>query len=99
MLPGEQSQQVEGLQSKAEIKITHNYWVGLSVECLETEQSTWLPANPLSYARVPASVLPKRPLAWDSIGVGREGVSAEQRRRGLSFRYMKANINPISFTE
>lgn len=37
------------------------------------------PHAPLNHACVPASVLPKHPLAWDSIGVGREGVSAEQR--------------------
>lgn len=35
------------------------------------------PRAPLNCARVSASALPKRPLAWDSIGVGREGVSAE----------------------
>lgn len=57
------------------------------------------PCAPLNCTRVPASALPKRPLARDSIGVGREGVSAEQRGKGLSFRYMKANINLISFTE
>lgn len=47
-LPSEQSRQVEGLWSKAEINITHNYWVGLSSECLETEQRTWLRAKNIS---------------------------------------------------
>lgn len=45
MLPGEQPQQVEALQSKVEIKITHSHWVGLSADFLEREQRSWVPGK------------------------------------------------------
>lgn len=76
-------------------KIMHSYWVGLPVECLETEQRSSLPAKnpcaPLHCTHVPESVLLKCPLAASSRGVGR-GISAEQSR---SFRYMKANMSDL----
>ena len=73
--------------------------LGNRTKNLATSKEYLNPCAPLNCTHVPASVLIKRLLAWDSKDVGREGVSAEQRGRGLSFGYMKATINLISVTE
>lgn len=72
--------------------------LGNRTKNLATSKEYLNPRAPLNCTHVPASVLIKRLLAWDSKDVGR-GESTEQRGRGLSFGYMKANINLISVTE
>lgn len=70
MLPGEQPQQAEGLQSKVEIKITHSHWVGLSAEFLEREQRSWVPgknmATPVLLQTMLAAKMPlaQAPEVW-----------------------------------
>lgn len=101
MLPGEQPQQAEALQSKVEIKITQSHWVGLSAELLEREQRSWMPGKNMATPALLQTVLTaKIPLAWGSIGVGREGVGFQlQGEYGSECNYMVFINTNISFKE
>lgn len=100
MLPGEQPQQVEALQSKAEIKITHSHRVGLSAEFLEREQRSWVPEKNMATPELLQTALAAKMLpARGSRGVGRGGEAPASGKYGSECNWMVFIHKSIYFKE